>query len=156
MYLLPIEKRDQTIWSLWQWKNMKKDLILKASSLYRVLKINSKLFNILGIKSGLINKKVKLQMYLGVLNIWNPFFKNIWLTLKAWCWLSLMLIHGLLHCILMYWRKKSMNNMKRDIEESISRYKFSQEIIWKSQLLQESMISYILLLICQICGPVMT
>lgn len=49
-----------------------------------------------------------------------------------------------------------MNNMKRDIEESISRYKFSQEIIWKSQLLQESMISYILLLICQICGPVMT
>jgi len=56
---------------------MKKDLILKASSLYRVLKINSKLFNILGIKSGLINKKVKLQMYLGVLNIWNPFFKNI-------------------------------------------------------------------------------
>jgi|JI10StandDraft_1071094.scaffolds.fasta_scaffold115704_3 hypothetical protein len=56
---------------------MKKDQIKKGKNWYKCLRTTSVLFNILGTKLDPINKKERLLMCLGVLNIYNLFLKNI-------------------------------------------------------------------------------
>jgi hypothetical protein len=49
----------------------------KGQNWYKCLRTTSVLFNILGTKLDPINKKERLLMCLGVLNIYNLFLKNI-------------------------------------------------------------------------------
>lgn len=108
------------------------------------------LWTIQDIKSNLMSKEGKHQMWHGAHNIYQSFFKNISLINKMFYFQLLMLIHGY-H---LYTYIKSINILIKTLKTSRMQFlflhKFLQEIIWMSRWWQEFLIILIVWLNSQI------